>query len=167
MHSRSTRFVLSAALLMLAAGCGVDAISSLRTFDVSQSFGKVETTSDTTGQAVSYVFNGTSPALVRGAKLSRALITSSAHDLARFKDIQLFVSSDSLAELLVGQLAVVPNADSALLDLAPTFAQASKAFAAPTVRIRLVGTLLRPASIEDTLSLFTKFSFIAEPVSAP
>jgi hypothetical protein len=168
---------LAALLAVGFASCGVDAISPLFSFIVDRSATVTEPSTDLAGQTLSYPFtlqmqraldsNGTIPALIVGTKLIRAFVTSSTHLLGRFKDLQLFVSSDSLSEVLVAKLATVTTADSSVLVLVPNGVELRRAFADSTIHLRLTATLLQPPVSIDSLKLDTKFEILAGPVSPP
>ncbi len=180
---RSSPFIVlfAAALVGIAAistnGCGVEPINSTFSFSIMQSEVAVEPASDTSLQHVSYSFsflttsaldsNGTAPLLITGAKLGRASLISASHDLGRFSNLQLFISSDSMPEVLAAQLATVQKADSSFVDLTPNFVEIQHAFFDSTIHLRLTGTLLRSPKSADTITLNPQFDLIAEPVSPP
>ena len=164
-------------LLIATASCGVDQISDLFTFSISRNSTIFEPKTDTAGATFEQSFalslgaaldsNGTNAALVHNVKLDRAIVISSASNLQRFKNIQLYASSDSMSERLVASLATVLLSQKHELDLAPQLADLHQAFAAEPIRLRLKATLVSAPVSDDSLSLVTHFAVLAEPVSPP
>ena len=177
-RSKIASFLVLAVLVIGSAGCAVDPINDLQTFDLSSRLACGLDSSLPTGVDTSWTFkvslaaeldsNRTQPKLIHGATVSRILLYGSpTYPLTNLSNARLYIASDSMVQTLVGQLATFSTGMKLQADITPTMAAVAAALHDSVVVFTLQAHITSAPAESDTIVCRPTLTLIVEPTVAP